>query len=485
MNAHLLSLLVFMPLLGAVLVWLLPARAARGLTALVMLATLAAASAVLVAFDPGGPRFQLLERALWVASLNVHYQVGVDGLSVLFLPATALLFLGSLVASWNLVQDAPRLHYSLLLLLQCATLGIFCALDTVLFFFFWELTLLPIYFLLARWGVTAGSARVAARYFLIMLAGGVPLLIAFVLLATSQSVPTFDLLALLAVPLPRPTQLTFFLLCLIGFGVKVPLVPLHTWLPQFALAAPGSLTALLVGLKLGAYGLVRFAIPLAPAAAQDLHWLLAGLGTVTLLFGAVGILAQSNLRVGLAYASICHVGLAVLGLAAFTAQGVQGAVSLLLSFSVATGGGFVLLEFLRQRTGSTDIHSLGGAARTMPLLASGFLICGLAGVGMPGTSSFPGEFMLILAALQSHAGAGLAALFALAIAAAGFLSLYRKAFFGPATRSEVLEAEDLRPREWAVLVILIIVIGAIGIYPGPWLEIVRPAAEAWAAGVVR
>jgi len=199
----------------------------------------------------------------------------------------------------------------------------------------------------------------------------------------------------------------------------------------------------------------------------------------------VGILAQSNLRVGLAYASICHVGLAVLGLAAFTAQGVQGAVSLLLSFSVATGGGFVLLEFLRQRTGSTDIHSLGGAARTMPLLASGFLICGLAGIGMPGTSSFPGEFMLILAALQSHAGAGLAALFALAIAAAGFLSLYRKAFFGPATRSEVLEAEDLRPREWAVLVILITLIGAIGIYPGPWLEIVRPAAEAWAAGVVR
>ncbi len=485
MSGHLLSFLVFLPLLGAVVIWLLPMRAARGLTAMAMLATLAAATSVLVAFDPAGPRFQLLERVLWLASLNVHYQVGVDGLSVLFLPATALLFLGSLVACWNLVHDAPRQHYSLLLLLQCATLGIFCALDTVLFFFFWELTLPPIYFLLARWGATAGSARVAARYFLIMLAGGVPLLLAFVLLATSQSVPTFDLLTLLAVPLPRSTQYAVFLLCLVGFGVKVPLVPVHTWLPQFALAAPGSLTALLVGLKLGAYGLVRFAIPLAPAAAQDLHWLLAGLGTLTLIYGAVGILAQSNLRVGLAYASICHVGLAVLGLAAFTAQGVQGAVSLLLSFSVATGGAFVLLEFLRQRTGSTDINSLGGAARTMPLLASGFLICGLAGVGMPGTSSFPGEFMLILAALQSHAGAGMAALFGLAIAAAGFLSLYRKAFFGRATRREVLEAEDLRPREWAVLVILITLVGAVGLYPGPWLEIVRPAAEAWAAGVVR
>lgn len=152
MSGHLLSLLLLLPLLGAVVIWILPARAARGLTALVMFATLAAATSALVVFDPGGPRFQLLERVLWVASLNVHYQVGVDGLSVLFLPATALVFLGSLVACWNLVRDAPRLHYNLLLLLQCATLGIFCALDTVLFFLFWELTLLPIYFLLARWG---------------------------------------------------------------------------------------------------------------------------------------------------------------------------------------------------------------------------------------------------------------------------------------------------------------------------------------------
>ena len=485
MSVPLLSLLVFLPLAGTALLWLLPARAARFVTAGTMLATLAAACAVLVAFDPDGPRFQLVERAPWIASLNVHYLLGVDGLSVLFPPATALLFLGALVAGWNLAHDAPRLHYGLLLLLQCATLGIFCALDTVLFFVFWELTLVPLYFLLGRWGAVAGSARVAARYFLIMLAGGVPLLLAFALLAASQPVPTFDFLALAGVPLPRSTQYVFLLLCLLGFGIKVPLVPLHTWLPQFALAAPGSLTALLVGLKLGAYGLIRFAIPLAPDAAQDLHWLFAGLGTLTLIYGAVGILAQSNLRVGLAYASVCHVGLAILGLASYSAQGAQGAVSLLLSFSVATGGAFLLLEFLRQRTGTTDIHSLGGAAKTMPLLASGFLICGLAGVGMPGTSSFPGEFMLILAALQSHTGAGMAALFGLAIAAGAFLAIYRKAFFGPVTRREVAEAEDLRPREWAVLVILIFLVVAIGLYPGPWLEIVRPAAEAWAAGVGR
>lgn len=485
MSLPLLSLLVFSPLGAALLLWLLPARAVRHLVAVSMLATLALATAALLAYDPPGARFQLLERMPWIAGLNVQYLLAVDGLSVLFLPATALLFLGSLVACWNAVQQAPRLHYSLLLLLQSATLGIFCALDTVLFFVFWELTLVPMYFLLGRWGVAAESPQAAARYFLIMLAGGIPLLLAFVILAGSQPVPTFDLIALLATPLPRSTQTAVFLLCLLGFGVKVPLVPLHTWLPQFALAAPGSLTALLVGLKLGAFGLVRFAIPLAPEAALDLHWLLAGLGTVAILYGAVGMLAQTNLRVGLAYASVCHVGLAVLGLASYTAQGAQGAISLLLSFSVASGGAFLLLEFLRQRTGSTDIHALGGAARTMPLLASGFLICGLAGVGMPGTSSFPGEFMLVIAALHSHTGAGMAALFGLSIAAGGFLALYRKAFFGPVTRAAVAQAEDLRPREWAVLMALIAMVVLIGIYPGPWIEIVRPAAEAWAAGLVR
>jgi len=485
MMPPLLSLLLGLPVAGALSLWLLPARLARRVAAGAMLGALGLAVAVLFAYDPAGARFQLLEKQVWIASLGVHYQVGVDGLSVLFFPATALLFLGSMVASWNRVQEAAQLYYSLLLLLLTATLGVFAALDTVLFFFFWELGLVPIYFLLARWGAIADARPAAARYFMIMLAGGIPLLIAFVILAGSQPVATFDLTHLLDLALPKSTQMAVFLLCLFGFGVKVPLVPLHTWLPQFALAAPGSLTALLVGLKLGAYGLIRFAIPLAPDAAQELHWLLAGLGTLTLLYGAVGILGQSNLRVGLAYASICHVGLAVLGLAALTAQGVQGAVSLLLSFSVATGGGFLLLEFLRLRTGSTDVGALGGAARSMPLLATGYLICGLAGVGMPGTSSFPGEFMLILAVLQSHTGAGMAALFGLSIAAGAFLALYRKAFFGPVTRRDVAQAEDLRPREWAVLVALVAMVVVIGIYPGPWIDLIRPAAEAWAAGIMR
>jgi NADH-quinone oxidoreductase subunit M len=371
------------------------------------------------------------------------------------------------------------------LALQAATLGIFCALDSVLFFLFWELSLIPLYFLLARWGATNASPGAAARYVLIMLAGGVPILIAIVLLATSQAVPTFDLIVLLGVPLPKSTQTAVFLLLLAGFACKLPLVPLHTWLPQVALAGPGSLAALLAGLKVGGYALVRLAIPLAPDAALELHWLLAGLGTLTLLYGAVAMVAQSNLRVVLACASICHVGLVVLGLASFSASGAQGAVALLLSFAPATGGAFLLLEMLRQRTGSTDVHRLGGVARTMPLLASGLLICGLAGVGLPGTSSFPGEFMLLMAALRNHGGAGMAALFGLCIAAVAFLHHYRRACFGPVTCPEVAAAADLVPREWALLVVLVLVIFVVGVYPSPWLDIVRPSAEAWAAALAR
>ncbi len=481
MMPPLLTLIVVLPLVAALLSCLLPARLTRSIALLAMLLVLLLSSLVLFSFEPAGPRFQFVERWPWIAGLGVHWSLAVDGLSVLFLPATALLFIGALTVSWHRGADAPRLEYALLLALQSATLGIFCALDLILFFLFWELSLIPVYFLLARRGVNADAPRVAARYVLLMLAGGFPLLLAFIQLGGAAG--SFDLPALLERPLALDQQRVVLVLMLFAFALKVPLVPLHTWLPQFALAAPGTLTALLLGLKVGAFALIRLAVPLAPDAAQEWHWLLAGLGTVTLLYGAVGILAHGNLRVGLAYASICHVGLATLGLSTLSAQGVHGAISLLLSFSVAAGGAMLLLECLRQRTGSTDVRSLGGVAQSMPMLAAGVLICGLAGVGMPGTSSFPAEFLLILAALDRYTGAGMAALFGLAIAAGAFLALYRKAFYGPASRQVVRDAADLDRREWLVLLALVVMIVGIGVYPSPWLDIVRPAAEAWAAAL--
>jgi NADH-quinone oxidoreductase subunit M len=437
------------------------------------------------AFDPARPGFQLVEQYAWMPSLGIRYHIGVDGIALLFLPATVLLFIGVILASWNSVHTLPRLYYSLLLLLETATLGVFCALDTVLFFLFWELTLIPIYFLVSLWGIGANRRHAAMKYTLVMLAGGIPLLFGFLVAAfgaaASGGMPVFDLPALLATPLPTDVQYLVFLLLLVGFGVKVPVFPLHTWLPLIAMEGPAAVAALLTGLKLGAFGLVRFAVPLAPTAAQELHWLLAGLGTVSLLFGAFAALAQTNLRRMLGYASLSHVGLVLLGIASFDLPGLQGAVLQLLNFVIASGGLFLLVSHLHHRTGSTDIAQLGGAARTMPLLASFFLLFGLAGMGMPGTAGFPAELLILLSALRTHTGAGLAALGAVVLGAAYFLQLYRRAFFGPVTRPEVAQAQDLLPRErWLALLFALLVIG-FGLWPSALLDLIRPTAEAWLA----
>ena len=433
-----LSILFLGPLLAALLVALAPVRWARWLAAASMGGSLLAAGAALLAFVPAGERFQLIERMPWVPMLGIDYFLAVDGLSVLFLPATALLFLGTLVVGWRLpgLRDGRGVAVSLLAL-QSITVGVFCAMDLVLFFLCWELSILPVYALLCQAGVTAGARAAATRYALLMLGGGFPLLLAIVILIGG------------------------------------------------APAGPGGLTALLVGLKIGAYGLIRFALPLAPQAAADAYWLLAGLGTVSVIYGAVGMLAQSNLRVAMAYSSISHVGLVVLGVASLTVDGVLGGISLLLNFALATGGSFLLLACLHQRTGSTDVAALGGIVQRAPWLAAGVLFCGLAGIGLPLTSGFHGEWMLIAATLGRHTGAGMAALFGLAIGASAFVALYRQAFWGEVRTAPVAPMQDLTGRERAVLWSLFGLILVIGLYPAPWLDIVRPAAQAWAAGFGR
>ncbi|MDP2783247.1 MAG: NADH-quinone oxidoreductase subunit M, partial [Sulfurimicrobium sp.] len=470
MNMPLLSLLFLTLPLGAALIWLLPRPEwAKRIALATVLLDLCIALVVIFRFDPSQSGFQLVEQARWIPTLNIQYLVGVDGISLLFLPATILLFIGVILSSWNSVTTLPRLYYSLLLVLETATLGIFCSLDTMLFFFFWELSLIPIYFLVSLWGIGPNRRYAAVKYILVMVAGGIPLLFGFILLAfghaTNGGGLVFDLPTLLATPIPAKLQLAVFLLLLLGFAVKIPVFPLHTWLPLVAMEGPAAVTALLVGIKLGAYGLIRFAIPLAPQAALQMHWLLVALGTMGMLYGAVAALAQTNLRRMLAYASLSHVGLVVLGIASFDLQGMQGSVLQLLNFTLAAGGGFLLISALHHRTGSTDILSLGGAARSMPLLASFFLLFGFAGMGLPGTSGFPAELLILISTFKHHIGAGLAALFAMVLGAAYFLSLYRRAFLGPVTNPVVADAMDLRPRELAIAILFASLILAVGFYP--------------------
>jgi NADH-quinone oxidoreductase subunit M len=485
----LISLLILSLPLGAALIWLLPGtRQARWIALGTALLDLLLALAMLLCYDPGQSGFQLVEKTAWIPSLNVHYQVGVDGLSVLFLPLTVLLFIAVILASWNSVRSMPRLYFSLLLLLESTTLGIFCALDTMLFFLFWELTLVPLYFLISLWGIGPNRRYAAVKYTLFMLSGGVPLLFGFILLALQQAdmagaaLPgglVFDYQKLLDTPLPNGLQGMVFLLLLFGFAFKTPVFPLHTWLPVVAMEGPVSIAALMTGLKLGAYGIIRFAVPLAPDAAQEFHWLLAGLGVIGILYGAILALAQTNLRRMLAYSSISHVGMVLLGIASFNLQGIQGAVFHLLNFTLIAGGLFLVTGFLHHRIGSTDIVSLGGVVQSMPLLSVFFFLFGLAGMGVPGTNGFPAELLILLSALSTHTGAGLAALSAMVLGAAYLLGIYRRAFLGPVTSSVVSDAMDLRRRELLVVSVIGGLILFIGVNPDAVLDITRISSEDW------
>lgn len=482
----LLSLLIALPICAGGLLWLMPNAYLARLAALIAaLLELVLGLVVVLVMEPALSGFQMQEHANWIPSLNIHYQVGVDGLSALFLPLTAFLFGGVLLASWNAVhRPLPRLYYALLLALEGATMGVFCALDTILFFIFWELTLIPIYFLVSLWGVGPYRRQAAAKYTLLMLAGGVPLLFGLLIAALQYPAPCFDLVTLMTQPLPLESQTWVFLLLLIGFGVKTPFFPLHTWLPTLAMEGPAGVAALMTGLKLGAYGLLRIAIPIAPAASRQLHWLLAGLGVVGILYGAMAALAQSNLRRMLAFSSISHVGLVVLGMASMTIQGIQGAVFQLLNFTLVSGGMFLLAGQIHHRFGTTDLVHLGGLARPMPMAATAFLLLGLAGLGAPLTAGFPAENLLLVGAITTYKGAGLAALGGSILGAGYFLGYYRRAFLGPVNNSALSGGPDLLPHEslLAWLIGGIVLLG--GIFPGPLLNFIQASAWSWISRLV-
>ncbi len=450
---------------------------------------------VVFKFDQNNAEFQFIERLPWIPSLNIDYIVGIDGISVLFLPLTSLLFIGIILSSWNSIRSMPRLYFILLLLLETATLGIFISLNTILFFMFWELTLIPIYFLIIYWGIGPNRRYAAVKYTMVMMAGGIPLLFGFIIAAFNHATlahagnPSgelvFDYITLLNNPLPAELQTVIFFLLLLGFAFKAPIFPLHTWLPAIAMEGPASIAAIMTGLKLGAYGLIRFTVPLAPDAAQNFHWLLAGLGITGLLYGAVMAVSQTNLRKMLAFSSVSHVGLVILGIASFSIQGLQGALFQLFNFTIVAGGIFILIGFLHHRTGSTEVVSLGGVAKTMPLLASFFFIFGLAGMGVPGTNGFIAENLILVSVLESHTGAGIAALVGIVLAAAYFLTIYQRAFLGPVKNDVISTAMDLRTRELLLTLGFCILIIIFGIFPDIILDITRSASNGWIEALKR
>ena len=486
-----LSLLVLLPLAAGILIFgFRSERLARQFALFVSLFELLIACILLFNFQSSTADMQFVERMEWIPTLHIQYLLGIDGISAVFLPLTAFINVCVIAASWNTIHSLSRLYFALLLWLESVTMGVFCALDLGLFFLFWELTLPPLYFLISLWGIGPQRRHAAMKYTLFMLAGGVPLMLGFILLAlnnareTSMPPPmglSFDYFTLLETPIPLEMQSTIFLLLLLGFAVKAPLFPFHVWLPTVAMQGPVGITALLMGLKLGLYGIIRFAIPFAPQATQHYARLLAGLGVFCALYGALIALKQTNLRRMLAFSSISHVGLVLIGIASINIQGIQGAVFQLFNFGIVAGGIFLLTGFLQHRLGSTDMTALGGVARTMPLLTSVVFMLGLAGIGIPGSNGFAAEHLIIIGAFKSHAGVGLATLMAAILGAAYFLKAFRGAFLGPPLRRDVKEAVDLRPRELCIAVCLVFLTLTFGLFPQSVLTYSQKPLQAWLA----
>lgn len=479
--APLTALLVF-PAAAAVAVALLPERPGRSVIGATAVAGLLLAALLAGCFDSAQHGYQWIDEARWMPAIGAAYRVGVDGLSVLFLPATEILFAAVLLFDHGTRQ---REQAAMLLLLKAATLGIFVALDGLLFFLFWELALVLTYFLAARHGIGARAADAAMQYGLTLLMAGIPILLAFVIRATIDTSPDFDLRHWISHPPDTGTQQTIFLLLLAGLAFKIPLVPFHTWLPALAREGSPLLLATIVGLKLGAYAMIRLAIPLAPEAAQTFHWLIAALGTATLVFGALAALGQSNLRGLLAYASISHVGYVVLAVSSFSVDGVRGATMQLLNFSLASGVLFLLAGTLHRRLGTTEASQLGGLAGPMPLVAAFFVLFTLAGFGLPGTSGFPAELTMLFAVFDRYPGASLGALAAAVIGAAAALGMIRRVFFGPVTNPAVHGLRDLEPGETTAVVLLALLVLLIGALPQPLYDFLGTAARDWVVHLPR
>ena len=476
-----LSFLILLLPLGAAITLLIPAREARWTALTINLITLFTALIITFGFDSSLQGFQYVEKYDWISGLNIHYFLGIDGLSVLFLPATALLFTAVTLASWNSIAKLRNLYFALILILESAVLGVFVALDTIVFILFWEITLIPLFFLISLWGVGANRRYAGMKYVLFMMGGGLPLLFAFVLLAIGGESGRyiFDYTELVKIARDNEYQTIIFFLLLFGFGIKTPLFPMHTWLPVLAQEGHPATVATIVGLKLGAYGLLRFTVPMAPDAAHTFQGLMIGLGIIGVIYGAVAALNQTNIRRMLAFSSLSHVGLIVIGIATMSQQGIQGAVFQLLNLTMVAGGLFLLTGFLYQRIGSSDLVSLGGVAKTMPLLTSFFFLLALANIGVPATSTFPAEFLLIMSALGHYTGVGLAVLFGIVLSATYMLEIFRKSFLGECRNEAVSDAQDLKKREVMIALVLCLIVLFFGFFPQLILGTIEASATGW------
>ncbi len=473
-----LSALVFLPVLTMVALAFVRSDAALRRVALAGAVAVLGLSLILMAgFQRGAADFQFAEQLPWVESMGLSYHLAVDGVSVLFVPLTALLIVVVMLSSWTSVRHQLKAYLMAVLAFETAAIGVFTSVDLILFFVFWELMLIPTYVLIKVWGDGPQRGRAALRYVLAMLLGSAALLVGIILLGVSyRSAPgsggalSFDLLVLMESTVPRGTQTAVFFLLAFAFALKAPMFPFHAWMPATLMEGPIGMGVLLVGLKMGVFGFIRFVLPLVPDAFSAWSWMIALLGVVAVLYGALIALGQPDLRRLLAFASISHVGLAMLGLSSLNEPGLQGALFLIVNLGLVSTGMLLAAGFIHQRVGSTDVAALGGLAQRTPTLAVFVLVVSLGAVALPGTSGFPGEFLILLGAFRAHGWLAMIAVTTVIIAAAYVLVYYERAFHGRSRSTVVEAAADLRPQEALTAGILSLLIVVLGFFPAAVLD---------------
>ncbi len=482
-----LTVLIFLPILVALIVWRLSddgliKKIGLGTTVVVFLLSLQ----LYFSFVPGTAAIQFSQNVTWIAPLGIQYHVGVDGISVFFVILTALLVFMILLYSLDETNPKLRTYVMCVLSLEGIVIGIFSSLDLVLFFFFWEIMLIPSYFLIKVWG--SGQKEYAAfKYIVYNLAGSVLMLVAIAILFLNYHdfalvhgwYPTYsaDLPRLLAVPLELDKQVWVFIFLFFGFAVKTPLVPFHTWLPDALFSGPVAASVVLAGIKLGTYGFLRFSLPLAPEASHLFVPLMMALGLFGIWYGSVIALMQSDLKRMMAYSSIGHLGFVVVGLFALNFRGLQGSLIQMLSLGITTAGLFFIIGFIVNRKLPTEIKRLGGLAKPLPVLATVTLIVALASIGLPGTSGFIGEFLILLGAFEAYWVYAAIGVVGIILGAAYMLWMYEQAIFGKTDEAKVKGLKDFNLREWVVGTILVILIFWVGIYPAPFLNVMNGSIE--------
>ncbi|MGB7184671.1 MAG: NADH-quinone oxidoreductase subunit M [Burkholderiaceae bacterium] len=423
--------------------------------------------ALIAGFDGSSGDIQFAETMQWIPALGVNYALGIDGLSVWFIPLTALITIIVVVAAWEVITDRVAQYMAAFLILSGLMIGVFSALDGMLFYVFFEATLIPMYLIIGVWG---GPNRVYAafKFFLYTLLGSLLTLVALIYLYMKTG--NFNILEWHQVPLTMREQTYIFVAFLLAFAVKVPMWPVHTWLPDAHVEAPtgGSVVLAAIMLKLGAYGFLRFSLPIAPDASQELSSFMIVLSLIAVVYIGFVALVQSDMKKLVAYSSIAHMGFVTLGFFMFSSLGVQGGIIQMISHGFISGAMFLCIGVLYDRLHSRDIADYGGVVNTMPKFAALFLFFAMANCGLPATSGFVGEFMVILAAVKFNFWVAFLAAMTLILGAAYSLWMYKRVVFGPVANEKVAALVDVNRREFWMLAVLAIFVLFMGIYPKPF-----------------